>query len=309
MTGPPNGKVITTKKMLARKEVGLFKKNVRQYELPGWISSYKGKTMLPLDSEKWGELTGTYGRTGAHLMIKEFVDFLDTDPSETEITEKFSEFGHKIYDELSHQQNTWTGTTAAMPHLLAIAKRLPSDCRCTLWADLGLMNIDSAGYIDDDQLVSWYDAAIEQAAVDSVAFAKNRTLSDESQFHLYWAIANFRYEDYLHYAFRAHEYMTQFECVHCESEFEAELIEQGEVFAFVNSDKLLSEQKTCRIVPCSDILKASRREGQRHFSLIASIAVENNHQAIAGWLAKRLGDFQCPVCEKDSWAVEYGARD
>lgn len=269
--------------------------------------------MLPLDSKKWDELGGTYGATSAHRKIAEFVDFLDSNPAESEIQKRYREFEIEIYDELSHQQTTWTSAIAAVPHLLEIAKRVPDDCRCELWEALGIMHADSAGFIvegeindnqmpDVNQLTQWYDEAIARAKVDTVNFANQKVVSESSQFQLYCAIANFHDELHVYYAFRAAG-CIEFECALCKTEFEGELEENGVDFVFANSKKL--ERKTYRMAPSLDLMSAVQRVGQKKFKRIATIAKTNEQHAIANWLKKRLGDFSCPACDENSWAVEY----
>ena len=170
------------------------------------------------------------------------------------------------------------------------------------------MHADDAGWIDDEQLVQWYDVAVAKAAIDTVDFANQNALSDDNQFHVYCAIANFHEELYVYYAFRARDFI-QFECARCEIEFEGELDHEGFEFHFEKSEKPWAEREKYRLIPSNDILSAIKRVGQKRFSRIATLATDNNHLAIVRWLEKRLGDFQCPACDKPSWAIEFGMKD
>lgn len=244
---------------------------------------------------------GTSGATDAHVQIAKFVSFLDEHPDDELIRREYPDFQCEIYDELSHQQTTWTASTAAMPHLLQIAARLPTDCRCDLWNSCSIMHSDCAGdRTDDEELVSWYQQAIEQARLDTLEFANSNQVDHNAQFELMSAIANFHGETYLYYALREVDYMT-FECAHCSEEFEGELDDKAGEFRF-------GKNNVHRIVPAEDVRNSIVRSGQKMFELIVSACIRGNHQAVLDWLAKRLGSFECPNCKRQSWPIEYGGR-
>ena len=260
--------------------------------------------MLPIDSKRWNQLQGTYGSTTAHKQIRDFVNFLDDNPPGPELDKHYREFEDRIYDELSHQQSTWSATTAAMPHLLDIAKRLPVEFRCQLLESCGIMHFDGAGLAKDVELVGWYDEAINQAALDAIAFADSSNLKESEQFQLYCAIATFNERSFdeqalVFYAFRDYDDMD-FECAHCNTKFLGTLTHNGCECVFKNSGQ---QAGVFLITPSANLSAAVARDGQTMYTLIAQLAIKNCHNAIVRWLEKRLGDFDCPHCTARSWAV------
>ena len=255
--------------------------------------------MLPIDSTRWNQLQGSYGSTTANKQIRDFERFLDVNPPDSELHKQYHQFENRIYDELSHQQSTWSATNAAIPHLLDIAKRLPVGCRCHLLESCAIMHFDGAGSATRDlELVRWYDEAINQAAIDAIAFAHSNNLNESEQFQLYCAIATFNEKSWVFYAFRDYDQMD-FECAHCNTEFVGTLTDNGCECVFKNRGQ---QTGAFLIKPSADLSAAVSRDGQTSYALIARLAIENCHNAIVRWLEKRLGDFDCPHCKARSWA-------
>ncbi|MEL7488833.1 MAG: hypothetical protein AAGJ87_16670 [Pseudomonadota bacterium] len=74
--------------------------------------------MLPLDSPKWRELNDAYGSARDVPALLEDLDALDTVPEEA-----MSEPIYSLWSGLYHQEDVYSASYAAFPHLVRIASQ------------------------------------------------------------------------------------------------------------------------------------------------------------------------------------------
>ena len=257
--------------------------------------------MLPLDSPRWKNLDGSYGATKAHETIKKFLQFLDSNPTERELSIKFSDFEATIFDELFHQQNTWTATSAAMPYLLNIAKLLGTDDRGRLLYSCGIFHLEIQ-YPQENDLAEWYDQAISNAIDATIEFVQNEPLTSQQQFDFLGAIAFLDGELYVYYALREWEYFDT-ACLWCEkpvtgfwNEDHYVMFREDEGDVDFNTGQVTG--KTNPVIPCEDIRAASKLEKHQRYRLIAQVAWAGKHESFVKWLHQFLGTYPCPHCRR-----------
>lgn len=260
--------------------------------------------MLPLDSERWERLKGPVGNTNVHHTIKAFLIILDSNLPIKELDKKADDLTTDAFEELDHQQTTYPSTAAAVPHLLAIASRLPNRSRCRLWEACGIMHSDSAGYVRQEDLSKWYDDSIDKVIPEITQFVIETELTSNEQYQAFSALANFLDELYVYYAFRSFDWI-EFECVHCCTEFEGELEDGRFICARVGADSVAAKFQLEEV----DVQQAITRPGFERYRHIVDPAMQGQQTAVLDWLSNRLGTFHCPKCDAESWPIEYGFRD
>ncbi|MCA9198153.1 MAG: hypothetical protein KDA87_11465 [Planctomycetales bacterium] len=252
--------------------------------------------MLDLNSKRWAEFAST-----VNLKMASFLRFLDTNPTENLIRERFDDF-ISIYDDLTHQQTTWIDATASMPHLLMIASRLPLEIRCEFWRYCGYLHRDGAWQSPDHELNAAYSDSVKSAKMEMLSCANECPLTPDSEFSVAFALSAMSDNDFAT-EFVDYDTIFEFECAHCHTQFEGEQADMKIVFGKKLSSVATPKEMPYFIVPPADVTNFELRVGQENLAWLCQLIESTRLPYVKRWLSGRLGDFQCPNCGNQSWAV------
>ena len=264
--------------------------------------------MLPLDSPRWQQLQGTNGRTQSHVLLQEFLNFLDTHPTPESLENRYGDFQVEVFEDLFHQQCTWTAATAAIPWLLKIATRLEAAFRCDLLHTCGIIILEHFPAEENQDLVPAYEEAISQALTDSIAFGVATQLEAEAQISLMIGLAGLEGELYIYYALRGHDWI-EFECQQCQAEMHAILVDVPERFLVMQNDQFEYDTQRNTPVPLegfppaevqfeTELATVIQHGPFQAYRTLYHVAVEGDHKEFLNWMGMAFGTYKCPNCRE-----------
>lgn len=93
---------------------------------------------LPLDSPLWGRLSACHSAENAIARLREVV-----------ATRRLGDAWGELREEIIHQGTVYAVSSAAIPHLVDLAPRLPADSRRDLWIEIGFLVTSGADRFPD----------------------------------------------------------------------------------------------------------------------------------------------------------------
>lgn len=257
--------------------------------------------MLPLDSPRWSKLLSSVGngvQPAADLArLKTLLSEAISQTDSNEFEEVIDEFGY-IVEDLDHQQTTYPATTAAMPHFVEVAAKLPLRQRIRALSMISMMHYDGASMrTDESDLLEWYEASIAIAASLNAAVLCG---GEQLEFHQQISSLESSYlfgGDY-HYMFREHSWF-EYPCPECDEPLFASLIE-NEFWVWPAKDGYslneVSADRKAQVVAAADIDAAVNKPENQELQSALNIARKGGHRATIEWLSRLMGASPCPAC-------------
>ena len=267
--------------------------------------------MLPLNSPRWANLKVCIGYA-QHIAdeLQCVYDELDADPRDDGKLAAAIEQMLLQFEDLDHQQTTYTAAGAAVPHYVQLLPRLKVATQVNLLWIIATMHYDGAGSrlkrtqtrtahekeTQFDDLAKWYDKAILEAEQFAVMLARDKNISIR-EFHLFEAIANFRGDNSTYYLLRdCCEY--RFMCPRCDENLTAS---QTNANYQICRDSDGDEVVAVFALPSGSLEDSISQPYYASLLPYYEMMISGNRTELLGWLAQLLGKFQCPTCKQDSF--------
>ena len=245
--------------------------------------------MLPVDSPKWAELECDLGGAqpiadGLRLAY-EIVKEADGDPAEIR---RGVEIAEGLIGNLYHQQTTYSGTAAAIPHLVHFSRLAELGTRTYIFVMIAFMDWDQAENHAPDELRQAYTAAIFEVEEKAIGILRTKKLTSEQLDNLLVAISLIQRKCL--YPIRISG-SGSIDCPGCETELDVDEGEQGLAIYW--------KDKTVPIKPTSDLATEIERERHNDLRSFYHLAVEGDHVQFLEWLKQFVGTFTCPNCDSE----------
>ena len=267
--------------------------------------------MLPLNSPRWANLKVCIGYA-QHIAdeIQSVHVALDAKPPDESGLNSAIEQLLLQFEDLDHQQTTYTAAGAAVPHYVSLLPRLKTGTQIDLLWNIATLHYDGAGSrlkrketrtpvekeTNFEDLANWYDKAIIDAKHFAIKLANSKDRSLASEFRLFEAIANLKGDNSTYYLLRD-TYEYQFMCPNCDDDLVAKW---GEGCYQVRSESI-DNGPTISIPPSVSLDDSIRQPYHAALLPYYDMMITGNRSLILNWLKQLLGQFPCPVCKRDSF--------
>ena len=267
--------------------------------------------MLPLNSPRWGNLKVCTGYA-QHIAdeIQCVHDALDAEPGDDSKLNAAVEQMLLQFEDLDHQQTTYTAAGAAIPHYVELLPRLEVETQVDLLWIIATMHYDGAGSrlkrkqtrsamekeINFADLATWYDKAIVEATRFAIQLAESKHTNPFSEFRLFEAIANLHGDNSTYYFLRD-SIEFQFMCPNCD----ANLIATEQTDCYQISGASTDDTATVSVSPSTSLADSIKRPYYDSLLPYYEMMVTGNRTAILNWLKQVLGEFPCPACSQNSF--------
>ena len=271
---------------------------------------------LPLESPRWKELEHAFGEPASTIqLIRELREFVATGKGDyAQLRSRtLDEFGSNLF----HQQSRYTATIAAVPHFISLATRLPSELRRHILYDVSWINwlggnswIEHHGvnnefvtgrFVYDEDLITWYDAAISTAAklaVNALSEVQDENSDLWRQINLLKTACGLNGSPHL--ANLTHWFEERYPvCPNCNFKLYARYIDSGYIVwdAKLGYDpKSVASEAKFKVLPFSDQID------ELHPIDLATLLRYTASPAMnlaLEWVKSVHGTFSCPACKHE----------
>lgn len=268
--------------------------------------------MLPLDSPRWANLKICIGNAEEIASeIKEVYDALDAEPRDQERLNTAVEIMLDRFEDLDHQQTTYTAAGAAIPHYVHLLPRLDIASQINLIWMIATLHYDGAGFrltnpaarspqkeTNFEDLAEWYEESIPRAKQFAIDLAESGEKISGSDFRLFESIANLMGDNSTFYLFRD-EYEYEFMCPRCDEDLVAK---RGKSSYHVHWNE--DESKTVEVSRVESLSEIFDKNLYNEPLLpYYKMMLKGGRTGILDWLSQLAGRFCCPSCKQDSFVA------
>lgn len=251
--------------------------------------------MLPVDSPKWSELMCDLGSAQPIAdALKEAYEIVKAaDGDQAQINQAVS-IASGLIGDLYHQQSTYSGTAAAIPHLVHFAELANLKQKSYILVMIAYMNYDHAGSHAPDELDEAYSDAVNEACAMATHLLQHEVLTKDEQESLFETVAFIRGTCFNAIQYQGEGIKT---CTGCKADLMVSVAKDGFEISFEDGDSV-------PVQPVQDLAIEFKKPRHRELAYYFKIAQVGKRDLFLDWLSNYLGTFVCPACKTEQ-QIDY----